>query len=197
MKKRTAELILKDPEKFAHHDRVFLNNPVVMQGMGLAPLVVVATTGQNGLMLAAAVTLLLSVAEMLVPQGSLREIASFTGGLILLAVLMQPLGKIDPAKIDLNISRYQEAVEQRQAELEASQKEELASLIESEMETYISDKAKSMGLTLRVRVTAEPDGSGVPVPVSVELTGPRSETLSQWLETELGLPAERQVWNEN
>ena len=40
MKKRTAELILKDPEKFAHHDRVFLNNPVVMQGMGLAPLVV-------------------------------------------------------------------------------------------------------------------------------------------------------------
>ena len=44
MKKRTAELILQDPEKFAHHDRVFLNNPVVMQGMGLAPLVVVATT---------------------------------------------------------------------------------------------------------------------------------------------------------
>ena len=80
----------------------------------------------------AAVTLLLSVAEMLVPQGSLREIASFTGGLILLAVLMQPLGKIDPAKIDLNISHYQEAVEQRQTELEASQKEELASLIESE-----------------------------------------------------------------
>ena len=55
MKKRTADLILKDPEKFAHHDRVFLNNPVVMQGMGLAPLVVVATTGQNSLMLAAAV----------------------------------------------------------------------------------------------------------------------------------------------
>ena len=59
MKKRTADLILKDPEKFAHHDRVFLNNPVVMQGMGLAPLVVVATTGQNSLMLAAAVALLL------------------------------------------------------------------------------------------------------------------------------------------
>ena len=49
MKKRTAELILQDPEKFAHHDRVFRNNPVGMQGMGLAPLVVVATTGQNGL----------------------------------------------------------------------------------------------------------------------------------------------------
>ena len=65
MKKRTAELILKDSEKFAHHDRVFLNNPVVMQGMGLAPLVVVATTGQNSLMLAAAVALLLVPSRVL------------------------------------------------------------------------------------------------------------------------------------
>ena len=65
MKKRTAELILKDPEKFAHHDRVFLNNPVVMQGMGLAPLVVLATSGQNALMLAVAVALLLTPSRML------------------------------------------------------------------------------------------------------------------------------------
>ena len=65
MKKRTAELIQQSPEKFAHHDRVFLNNPVVMQGMGLAPLVVVATTGQNSLMLAAAVALLLVPSRVL------------------------------------------------------------------------------------------------------------------------------------
>ena len=32
MRRVTAELIVKDPGKFAHHDRVFLNNPVVMQG---------------------------------------------------------------------------------------------------------------------------------------------------------------------
>ena len=51
MRRATAELIVKDPNKFAHHDRVFLNNPVVMQGMGLAPLVVLATSGQNALLL--------------------------------------------------------------------------------------------------------------------------------------------------
>ena len=44
---------------------MFLNNPVVMQGMGLAPLVVVATTGQNSLMLAAAVALLLVPSRVL------------------------------------------------------------------------------------------------------------------------------------
>ena len=58
MRRATAELIVKDPNKFAHHDRVFLNNPVVMQGMGSTPLVV-RRSGQNAVMLAVAVALLL------------------------------------------------------------------------------------------------------------------------------------------
>ena len=65
MKRHVAEMITCDPEKFAHHDRVFKNNPVVMQGMGLAPLVVLATTGRNALMLAVAVALLLTPSRML------------------------------------------------------------------------------------------------------------------------------------
>lgn len=65
MKRHAAELITRDPERFFHHDRVFLNNPVVMQGMGLAPLVVLATSGQNALMLAVAVVLLLTPSRML------------------------------------------------------------------------------------------------------------------------------------
>lgn len=65
MKRHAAELITRAPERFFHHDRVFLNNPVVMQGMGLAPLVVLATSGQNALMLAVAVALLLTPSRML------------------------------------------------------------------------------------------------------------------------------------
>ena len=65
MKQSVAQEILKNPEKYAHHDRVFLNNPVVMQGMGLAPLVVLATSGQNALMLAVAVALLLTPSRAL------------------------------------------------------------------------------------------------------------------------------------
>lgn len=144
------------------------------------------------------VTLLLSVIQMLTPKGSLREITSFVGELLLLAVLLRPLGNVDLSAVSLDLDAYRQTVEQRQqAELEQEGQKELLGLIEAELESYISDKAADMGLTLRVQVTVEPDGSGVPVPVSVELTGPRSETLSRWLETELGVPAERQVWNEN
>lgn len=65
MNQRKAEILLKDPERFAHHDRVFMNNPVVMLGMGLAPLVVMATNGKNALMLAVAVALLLTPTRVL------------------------------------------------------------------------------------------------------------------------------------
>ena len=65
MKRVVAEMIERDPERFAHHDRVFKNNPVVMQGMGLAPLVVLATTGRNALMLAVGVALLLTPSRVL------------------------------------------------------------------------------------------------------------------------------------
>ena len=54
-----------DVEKRARRDRVFLNNPVIMQGLGLAPLIVAATTLKNGVMLSVAVLLLLTPTRVL------------------------------------------------------------------------------------------------------------------------------------
>ncbi len=65
MKRDVAEQIVRDADKYTHHDRIFLNNPVVMQGMGLAPLVVLATSGDNAVMLAVAVLLLLTPSRVL------------------------------------------------------------------------------------------------------------------------------------
>lgn len=59
MRDDRAKRILADVDHYVHQDRVFMNNPAVMQGMGLAPLVVMATTGRKAAMLAAAVALLL------------------------------------------------------------------------------------------------------------------------------------------
>ena len=62
--------------RIARRDRVFLNNPVIMQGMGLAPLVVAATTARNALMLSVAVILLLTpvrvIAALLARTGYYR-----------------------------------------------------------------------------------------------------------------------------
>jgi len=141
-----------------------------------------------------AVTLLLAAAEALLPQGTLRRLASFTGGLILLVTLLRPLLGADLGRLDLG--GYNDAVEERRAELEAAGREELAKRIETGTAAYISDKADALGLRITVRVRTRDSGDGVPVPWTAELTGPRSEALASYMETELGIPRGRQVWHE-
>lgn len=51
--------------RIAKNDRIFLNNPVVMSGLGLAPLVVAATNGHNAVILSAAVLLMLTPTRIL------------------------------------------------------------------------------------------------------------------------------------
>ena len=52
-------------DRLSRRDRVFINNPVVMQGMGLAPIVIAATTLQNAAILAFGVLLLLTPTRMI------------------------------------------------------------------------------------------------------------------------------------
>ena len=143
----------------------------------------------------AAVTLMLTVVQTLVPEGTLRKISGFTGGLLLLAALLQPVLKTDLGRLRLDFSGYEEAIETRTAELDNAGKEELAAIIAGRTAAYISDKADALGVRVRVRVETE-EREGIPIPVSVELEGPWSAELSVWIEAELGIPAERQVWHE-
>ena len=60
-------------------DRVFLNNPVVMQGLGLAPLVVAATSLKNAVILGVAVLLLLTLTRILAAMLSRFSYFRFRG----------------------------------------------------------------------------------------------------------------------
>lgn len=144
-----------------------------------------------------AVTLLLTVAQTLIPQGAVRKIAGFTGGLILLAALLQPVLQTERGGLRLEFDGYADAVAQRRAELESAEEETMAALIAEGAEAYISDKAAELGLEVTVRVRTEPGEGGTPVPGAAEVRGPRSEALASYMEEELGIPRERQVWNES
>ena len=137
------------------------------------------------------VSVLLSAAQSLIPPGTVRKAAGFTGGLILLPVL-----GADLEHLELDFDHYQAAVEERQEELADTQTEAMASIIAEQTEAYILDKAGELGLEVTVRVETRTEGNGIPVPWSAELTGSWSQALASALETELGIPAERQVWHE-
>lgn len=76
MNTKKAVYLSENMTRIARRDRIFLNNPVIMQGMGLAPLVVAATTARHALMLSVAVILLLTpvrvIAALLARTGYYR-----------------------------------------------------------------------------------------------------------------------------
>lgn len=65
MKERRARFFAEKMDILSRRDRVFINNPVIMQGLGLAAIVIPAVSLQNALILALAVTLLLTPTRMI------------------------------------------------------------------------------------------------------------------------------------
>ena len=143
-----------------------------------------------------AAALLVSVVQTLIPEGGMRRVASFTGGLLLLAVLLRPVLGADFSGLSAGLDRWTEQVEQRQSELESAQTDALAAGIAERAATYISDKGAALGLTVTAAVETETGPEGVPVPYSAVVTGPRSAELEAYIADELGIPPERQTWKE-
>lgn len=108
------------------------------------------------------VSVLLSAAQSLIPPGTVRKAAGFTGGLILLLVLLRPVLGADLEHLELDFDHYQAAVEERQAELADTQTEAMASIIAEQTEAYILDKAGELGLEVTVRVETRTEGNGHP-----------------------------------
>lgn len=142
------------------------------------------------------VAILLSVFQLLIPEGTIRKIASFTGGLVLIVAMLRPLLGTDLSRLQLDMGDYQEAIEQRQSELETAEDQQMRELIAARTAAYISEEARRLGIAVAVRVETGPGEGGIPVPSAVELSGPRSRALSDWIASELGIPEERQVWQD-
>ena len=142
------------------------------------------------------VTLLLSVAQALVPEGNIRRVASFLGGLILLLAMLRPVLGADLERLRLDFDGYEQELRQVREELSASYDAGLAERIEERTAAYISDKADALGLEVKVRVETAPGEAGVSLPVKAEVTGPYSQELADFMTRELGIPAERQVWHD-
>ena len=139
------------------------------------------------------VSLLLSVARTLTPEGPIRRIGSFTGGLILIAVLLTPLRGWKTDWPELDYETYQEAIARRRDELDREGEAELQQLVARRVERLIEEQAETAGEMLSAAVEIRME-EGTPLPWSVEVSGPWDADLSRWIETELGIPRSRQSW---
>ena len=139
--------------------------------------------------------MVVAVAEHMAPLGGLKKIVSLTGGLILLVILVKPVEDTQLDFLWVQYDGYARSVEQRQKELEKDRLHEMCKLIEQRTAAYISDKAKRLGLDCQVTVRCKAGEEGVPYPDSVTIRGTVSEELGKWIEEELDIPTERQVFH--
>lgn len=144
----------------------------------------------------AAAAFLVALSQSLIPEGTVRKIAGFAGGLILLLVMLKPFPGIDIGGLELGYEDYAGEISRRQEELKAQSDETLGALIAEKTEAYILDKAAALGVDCTVRVLTEPGEDGTPIPAGAELTGEKSDALGDYMERELGIPKERQVYHE-
>ena len=143
-----------------------------------------------------AVTLLIAMAESLVPEGTMRGVAGFTGGLVLLLALVRPVLAGGLPDLTLETEKWTAAIEEEQASLSRQGEDALATLIAERTASYIWDKGAALGLEVKANVETRTGEAGLPVPERVELEGPYSKELADYITHELNFPPERQVWNE-
>lgn len=65
MKDDRVRYFAENMDRLSRRDRILINNPVIMQGLGLATVVIPATSIQNAVVLAAAVLMLLTPTRMI------------------------------------------------------------------------------------------------------------------------------------
>lgn len=139
--------------------------------------------------------LLVSIAEQLVPGGTMRRIVRFAGGLVILLALLQPLARLDLAPPGDALGSFHAASAALEQTLEQQQYDAFASRIAAQTRAYIEDKADGLGLAVRAVVTTQAV-DGVPLPAAVTLYGRENAALGELIERELGIAKERQQWIE-
>lgn len=141
-----------------------------------------------------ATALILAVIYTVIPAGKFRAAARFTGGLVLLLAVLGPLGQLNPGWN----TAYDDYAGQIQRRIDDYREENLnrtRDIIAGQIAAYISDKGNEMGIDCHPTVTTRLE-DGVPLPDTVTMDIPLDEELAACIAADLGIPRERQIWQE-
>ena len=148
----------------------------------------------------ACTALLMAVADSLAPAGSVKKVCRMAGRLALLLAAVGPLLRLDIGVLDNMLEEYRTAVRSYEKTLEEQNNLFYQTIIEEETAAYIVDKAEEMGISCQAEVTLSYDENGVPCPWEVTAWGTWTdetrEELARLLEDDLGVPPQRQHYEE-
>ena len=148
-----------------------------------------------------AAALVLALAEALAPEGGAKKVCRLAGGMALLLTAVGPVARLlDSGFLTQTVDGWRNRARSYEQELEEKNDLFYLSIIEEETAAYIVDKAKEIGFDCQAEVTYGYDEDSVPRPWEVTARGSwtqeQREQLGRLLEEELGVPAERQHYEE-
>jgi len=155
---------------------------------------------RNWIMGLTAAAFLTAIAMTLTPKGRVRAVVGLVAGLVTVVALIAPIIEFDYEVYAGNIEGFELSLQTRSEAWEVSQERLTSLIIRERSETYILDKAESLGLVdIEVEVATSRNAAGWIYPQRVWITGNVSASqrsvLSEFLAGTFGIPAERQYWS--
>ena len=148
----------------------------------------------------ACTALILAVADSLAPDGSVKKICRLAGGLALLLAAGGPIIRLDSGALADALEGYRAQARGCEETLEEQNNLFYQAVIEESAAAYIVDKAEELGIFCQAEVTFSYDEDGVPCPWEVtargDWTDEAREALERLLEDDLGVPPQRQHYEE-
>ena len=140
-----------------------------------------------------------SVALTVTPGGRVKNVTRMCCGLLCALALAGPLLELDMEQLAVSISVYGQAAQSVVKNAEEETKTMERTYIEEKCAAYILGKATEAGAAVSgAAVTARWDAeTGVWYPWSASVTGTWSSKLASVIEAELGIPVQRQSWEES
>lgn len=146
-----------------------------------------------------AASMLAAVAMALTPSGRVKQVLRLACALMCALAVAGPLAKLDLGGLAAAMAKYEQKAEAITAQAEEEAKMLDRTYIEERCEAYILAKAAEAELAVDgVSLSARWDEDGlVWYPWSVTVQAPYNGGLAGLIESELGIPAERQDWRDD
>ena len=148
-----------------------------------------------------AAALVLALADALAPEGTVKKVCRLAGGLALLLAAAGPVaGLVDGTALTQAAEAWRDRAQEAELELEERTDRLYLAVIEEETAAYVMDKARELGFECEAEVTYGYDEDGVPCPWEIAARGAWTQAqraeLERLLEEELGVPTQRQYYEE-
>ena len=143
--------------------------------------------------------MLLAVAQSLVPDGAVKKMLHFTGGLLLMSVIGLPLLRMDSTALSDYLTEYEIKLSRSGIQLTEENEVMMKDIVAAQCEAYLQNLAEELGLSCRFEVHCAMSAEHYPVPYVVHISGEANAEQQRMLmlaiAQELGVSMERQYWN--